>query len=97
MYVRSTSSRVDVAKIKQATAAFREHVIPLCRQQTGFKGGYVLADRASGKASILTLWESEVAARAIDGNGVYRQNLAQLAPFLMAPPVLELFEVIVQM
>ena len=42
---------------------FRERVLPTLQQQAGFKGAYVLLDRARGKLLGITLWESEQAAQ----------------------------------
>jgi hypothetical protein len=42
---------------------FRERVLPTLQQQAGFKGVYVLFNRARGKLLGMTLWESEEAAR----------------------------------
>src|SRR5258706_12622357 len=42
----------------------REHVKPSIRQDAGLKAAYWLVDRESGKALIVTLWESEEAMRA---------------------------------
>jgi heme-degrading monooxygenase HmoA len=42
----------------------REHVKPSSRQDAGLKAAYWLVDRESGKALIVTFWESEEAMRA---------------------------------
>src|SRR5258705_7739221 len=42
----------------------REHVKPSIRQDAGLKAAYWLVDRESGKALIVTLWETEEAMRA---------------------------------
>lgn len=42
----------------------REHVKPSIRQDAGLKAAYWLVDRESGKALIVTFWESEEAMRA---------------------------------
>ena len=43
-----------------------EHVLPALEMQDGYSGGFVLADRQSGKVLAVTLWESEQAMDATE-------------------------------
>jgi heme-degrading monooxygenase HmoA len=47
----------------------KEHVLPLLRQQDGFKGFIALGNRQSGKLVGITFWESEQAMQASEEVG----------------------------
>jgi quinol monooxygenase YgiN len=60
-FLETAPDRVDdVARV------VRELVHPAIREETGYVGYIVLADRTSGKALGVTLWESEDAREASD-------------------------------
>ena len=64
MHARVVTFQGSPEQIQQgAETRFRERVLPTLQQQAGFKGVYVLLDRARGKMLGITLWESEEAAR----------------------------------
>jgi heme-degrading monooxygenase HmoA len=65
-------------------------------QQNGFKDGYLVEDRDTGKAVSFSLWETEADATAMDTTGVYQKWVAMLANFLAGPPVREQYEVYLQ-
>jgi heme-degrading monooxygenase HmoA len=47
----------------------KEHVLPLLRQQDGFKGFIALGNRQSGELIGITFWESEQAMHASEEVG----------------------------
>jgi len=47
----------------------KEHVLPLLKQQDGFKGFIALGNRQSGKLIGITFWESEQAMQASEELG----------------------------
>jgi heme-degrading monooxygenase HmoA len=61
-------------EIDEVLREIREHVLPLLRQQDGFKGFITLEDRQSGKLIGITLWESEQAMRASEEVGDRSRN-----------------------
>jgi heme-degrading monooxygenase HmoA len=56
-------------EIDEILREIREHVLPLLRQQDGFKGFITLEDRQSGKLIGITFWESERAMQASEEVG----------------------------
>jgi heme-degrading monooxygenase HmoA len=48
-------------QVDEAVRVAREQFIPAAQQSGGFEGMYVLADRESGTALSITLWESREA------------------------------------
>ena len=45
-----------------------------------------------GKATSITLWETEADLKAGESSGYYQQQVGKLAPFVAAPPVREIYE-----
>ena len=62
------------------------------KQQQGFKGVLTLLDRQTGKATSITLWETEADLKAGESNGYYQQQVSKLASFVAAPPARETYE-----
>ena len=77
---------------------FNESVLPAERQQGGFRGGLLLTEPATGKAVLVSLWESEADLHAGETSGYYVEQIAKLAGvgLFAGPPVRETFEVSVQ-
>jgi heme-degrading monooxygenase HmoA len=74
MYARVFTQRLVAGKADEAVAIWRDKVAPIAKQSKGFKGAYLVGDRATGKGLTITLWESEEDAEAM--NASLPQNLA---------------------
>ena len=61
MCARATTLEVPPDQIDEALRNVQEQVLPLLQQLGGFKGFIALADRQSGKAVGVSLWENEQA------------------------------------
>ncbi len=96
MFARILRSRLKLDKIDEATKTFREVVIPLCREQMGFKGGYFMSDPKTGESVAITFWESREAMLANEQSHFFQQQVAKFIPFYVKPPVREAYEVILQ-
>jgi hypothetical protein len=66
MHARVTHSKSDPAKIDESIRFIKETVVPNAKKNTGYKGGYWLGDRTTGKGISFTLWESEAAMKSSD-------------------------------
>jgi heme-degrading monooxygenase HmoA len=64
MQARVTTFEGPADQLEEGARQARDQILPAVRQLAGFKGMYLLADRGSGKALAITLWESEEALRA---------------------------------
>lgn len=69
MFARASTLEVPPDQMDEALRNVREQVLPLIQQQDGFKGFIALADRQTGKAIGVSLWESEQAMRASEEVG----------------------------
>lgn len=94
MHARVTTLQGDPNKVEDGIRFFRDQVVPVARQQPGFKGARLLIDRRSGKAQAVTLWDSAETAQAAES--AMNQQRAQGAQTLGATaPTTEVFEVAV--
>ena len=64
MFARLGAWQGSAEELERWIERGREHVKPSIRQDAGLKAAYWLVDRESGKALIVTFWESEEAMRA---------------------------------
>ena len=64
MFARLGAWQGSAEELERWIERGREHVKPSIRQDAGLKAAYWLVDRESGKALIVTFWESEDAMRA---------------------------------
>jgi hypothetical protein len=64
MYARMTTAQLTPDKVEIFVSAVRDQVIPRARTLQGFRGGYWLADRESGKCIGVTLFADKAALDA---------------------------------
>jgi len=64
MHARVTKFEGTPEKLEAGIKLIKETIIPGAKKIPGFKGGYWLVDRASGKGFSVTLFESEAALKA---------------------------------
>jgi heme-degrading monooxygenase HmoA len=69
LHARMSTLEGGPDEIDEVLREIREHVLPLLRQQDGFKGFITLEDRRSGKLIGITFWESEQAMQASEEVG----------------------------
>jgi heme-degrading monooxygenase HmoA len=96
MYARVTTVQVHLDKIDEGNSIFSNSVIPAAKAQKGFRAGYLLIDRASGKGMAITAWDTLEDLQANEASGFYQEQLAKFALLLAAAPVRETYEVGVQ-
>jgi heme-degrading monooxygenase HmoA len=85
--------RLKVDKIAEATRVFRDTVVPLCRKQPGFRGGYYMSDPKTGESIAMTFWEREEDMLATEASRFFQEQVARFVPFYAKPPIREAFEV----
>jgi hypothetical protein len=92
MYSRVTQLEIDATRVEvtEAVELFKSEVLPRLHEQDGFEGCVVLAT-PEGKGMIVTVWESEEAAKAAHGfaSGVLESYMT----LFKAPPGREYYEV----
>ncbi|WP_317202690.1 antibiotic biosynthesis monooxygenase family protein [Janthinobacterium sp.] len=91
MFARVTHVQAKPGKLDEVVALFQDSVMPLLKQQQGFKSSLLLTDPATGKGMSITVWESEADRQAGDSNGMLREQVIKVMPLLAVPPVPESF------
>ena len=66
MHARITTIQGDPDRIDNAVQQARDEVLPILKEQDGWKGFTVLADRSSGKLVGISFFDSEETVRASD-------------------------------
>ena len=93
MHARTGTLQVSPERVEDVVRVVRDEQLPLYRQQDGYKGFTVLADRGSGKVIGVSFWEDEDALRAADQLG--REARAAAAEASGADePAVDVFEVV---
>ena len=92
LFARVTSFLLAKDRVDEAVRLYRTSVVPAARSQRGFRGAFLLVDRASGRGQSITLWTSENDAVANEANHYYQEQLAKFLAFYTAPPIREGFE-----
>jgi hypothetical protein len=94
MYVRVINSQFVSGKEDEGLSVWRDNVAPGLKHTKGFKGAYVGGDRSTGKSVVITLWETEDDANAM--NVGLSQTLALFDGLLAAQPETNQYEVLLQ-
>lgn len=95
MHARVTISQTSPDKVELAEKVINEQVIPAAKKIAGFKGGYWLGDRTTGKGITVTLFESEAAMKESEEAGKALRSEAAKTIGVQIQSV-ERFEVIAQ-
>jgi quinol monooxygenase YgiN len=96
MYARVLRSHFKPDKVNEAARMFEESVIPLCRQQPGFRGAFFMKDAGSGDSVIITLWKNRDAMLASEKNRFFQEQVAKFVPFYREAPIRDAYEVILR-
>ena len=97
MYARVTSFQIEPSRLDEALEVTSNSILPVMKQQQGFKGVLTLVDRQTGKATSVTLWETEADLKAGESSGYYQQQVGRLVSFVTAPPTREVYEATVEL
>ena len=93
MYARVTSVMVQPGKMDESVQTIQDSVVPVMKQQKGFKGYLLLTDSNTNKATAVTLWETEADMVTGENSGFYREQIAKIAKLIAGPPTTEHFAV----
>jgi heme-degrading monooxygenase HmoA len=81
-------------RIDDATRQLREEQLPQFKEQQGYKGFTVMADRGSGNVVGVTFWESEDALQQSEEVGNQARRTAAETGGASAEPQVERYEVL---
>jgi hypothetical protein len=95
MFARVRVTNGVPEKVDEGVRQFRDVVVPSYRNVAGFKGGYMLVDRAKGKLIGVTLWATEADLHATETTS-HRLRTAGSAAAGGAVQSVDVYEVVVQ-
>jgi hypothetical protein len=97
MYARVTTTPISPYRLDEAIRLAEDSTMPAASKQPGFKGYLMLVDKSSGMAMTITFWQEE-GDREFTGQNTdyYKDSISKLIPLLCGTPVVEDFEVAVQ-
>ena len=95
MYARVISVQYQLDKMDEGEQLYRDSLVN-ARQQAGFKEAFGLADRTTGKAMSIVLWETEADVKAREASADFQALMAKFAPLLATAPIIETYEIVVQ-
>jgi heme-degrading monooxygenase HmoA len=96
MFARAVNVKFQSGKVDEASCIVQEVIVPVLKEQAGFRGQLLLVQRDTGKAVSLNIWETEADLTAFETSPLYRELMGKLAGVLAGPPAGERYEVSVQ-
>ena len=93
MNAKVVTFQIKPGKQAELVRLFNEFVVPGAKKHKGFKGGMLLTDPNTGKATSVALWETEADIKASEASGYYKEWVAKLSDVLALPPSREIYEV----
>jgi heme-degrading monooxygenase HmoA len=95
MHARSGAFRLSADKVDDALSSFESEQLPRYKEQDGYKGFTLLADRDSGEVLGISFWESEDALKASDELGEAARSEIKERGEAEADPETKRWEVVV--
>ena len=93
MYVRVVTAHISPEKADEAIKIWLDSVMPVAKQQKGFKSARLLVDRKTGKSLTIGVWETEADLLASgEGSPYLKEQFARLQSLWTSQPVAENYE-----
>ena len=96
MQARVMSIQIQPGKMDEALSILRDSLVPVMKQQHGFRGLLTLIDRDASKGMTVSLWETEADMRGGETSGQLPQLLTQVVHVFAGPAIREHYEVSLQ-
>lgn len=86
MYARATTVQVHLDKIDEGNSIFSDSVILAAKARKGFRAGYLIIHRTTGKGMAISAWDTLEGLLANEASGYYQEQLTKFAPLLATAP-----------
>ena len=93
MFARNVSIHLKSNMFNDYTRTFEKNVLPLLRQQKGFRDEITLSNPGSVDVIAISLWDTKTNAEAYDTNA-YPEVLRTLARMIDGTPQVQTFEAV---
>ena len=97
MHATVSTAQVRPGKMFEVISAAQDSVVPVLKQQKGFKDYLGLTQSSSGQELAITLWETEADQRKWETDSKYQELATKIMPLIAGPPIVERYEVSVQL
>ena len=94
MHCRVVNVRIKPDKLREAIDLYEKSVIPAAKLQKGYRGSYLLTDRATGKCLSISLWNSQEDMAESERNGYYREQLAKYSTLFAEEPITDHYDLV---
>ena len=89
MFARIVTGKMNIESTDEATAIYKDSVVPAAREQKGFKSAHLFTNPSTGKYIAITVWETEEDMAAGDRSGYLQEQLGKVAAHFAEPPIIE--------
>ena len=96
MHARVLAGYAQPGKRDELIQIIRDSLVPVAKQQQGFKRYLALTDPSTNKGLTISLWETEADLRAGEASGYVREQLVKVAHVLASAPIQAVYEVSIQ-
>jgi len=96
MFARVVTIQLKSDTLDEAIKFFMENMVPATKSQKGYKGGYLLTDRKTGKGISVAFWDNQEDITANEESGWWQGQIDKFKDYLTGPVVREIYEVSVQ-
>ena len=92
MFARVTTFHVKIHKMEDAISLYKDSVLPVAREQTGYCGASLMTNPKTGKCVAITYWDKEENALANEKSRYYQEQLIKYVRMLLVSPVRDGYE-----
>ena len=95
MFARILRFQTKPEKINDVAKLFEKNVLPMCKNQKGYKGASFLSDHKTGECIPITFWETEENMLENERNLFFQEQVAKFMNYFTEAPIREAYEVVV--
>ena len=93
MFARVVSAEFRSDKLNEMMDIWKDKDIPLMESVKGYRGAYLLTDRATSKAISITLWDSEEDAIPDGKSALHNKQLNMFKDLMIGEAIHQRYEV----
>lgn len=92
MFTKMITAQVDPTNLETFQNLWEETVPSAWKPQKGFVRGYLLANSATGRNVVVSVWESRAEADEYYKSGAFEQSISKFKDYFTIPPTIEEYD-----
>lgn len=96
MHARVVIMEMLPIDVEEVVRTYRDRVVPVGREQEGFRAAWMLTDPETGEGMSISLWQSADDMLASEESDFHHRELGELEDFFISAPVRKHYEVSVK-